>query len=296
MKKSKRIITFLVLSLVLTFSNYSIITKAEESAKANEKTNLETNILEDTRGPGPRHPFIYENLALDGIITMYFNEELQKDDKFNEITILDTNGKPIDTIVEIKGMDLLIKSKNPLEKATFYSVRVPSGSLKDIHGNSNDDTLNGFKFATIGAPKLSGPSLSSPFKTMDLPIDPTIILNFDETIVKSKYYENIKLLDNTNNAIDILIEIKDKSLIIKPKKSLQYNSKYMLIIPRESLEGLAGYTARVGTYELSTMAKPKDKAVLPETGSSINMNSLLLLGSIFTIVGVTSLKRENKDK
>lgn len=296
MRKMKRIITFLALSLSLTFFNYSTITKAEESSNANEKTNLEINIAENTIGPGPRQPFGYDNLSVDGVITMYFNEELQKGDKFNEITIVDTNGKSVDTIVEIKGMDLLIKGKNSLEKATFYSVRIPSGSLKDIHGNPNSDALNNFNFSTVGAPKVSGPYLSSPFKTTDLPVDPTIVLNFDETIVKSKYYENIKLLDNTNSAIDILIEIKDKSLIIKPKESLQYNSKYMLAIPRESLEGLAGYPAQVGTFELSTMAKPKDKAVLPETGSPVNMNSLLLLGSIFTIVGVTSLKRQNKDR
>lgn len=296
MKKSKRIITFLALSLLLTFFNYSIIAKAEESSNTNEKTNLETNITEDTRGPGPRHPFGYNNLPVDGVITMYFNEELQKGDKFNEITIVDVNGKPVDTLVEIKGMDLLIKSKAPLEKATFYSVRVPSGSLKDIHGNPNTEALDNFEFSTIGAPNRSGPSLSSPFKTMDLPIDPTIILNFNETIVRSKNYGNIKFLDSTNNTIDILIEIKDKSLIIRPKELLQYSSKYMLVVPREALEGVAGYPAQVGSFQLSTIAKPKDKAILPETGSPINMNSLLLLGSISTIAGVASLKKANKDK
>lgn len=296
MKKSKRIITFLALSLLLTFFNYSIITRAEESPKTNEKTNLEANIAEDTMGPGPRHPFGYDNLPLDGVITMYFNEELQKGDKFNEITILDPNGKPIDTIVEIRGMDLLIKSKNPLEKSTVYSLELPAGSLKDMHGNPNNDAFNGFKFSTIGAPKASGPMLAHPFKTTDLPIDPTITIIFDETIAKSKYYEDIKLLDSTNNEIDILIEIKDKSLIIKPKKLLQYSSKYMLVVPRESLEGLAGYPAQVGSFQLSTIEKPKDKAVLPETGSPINMNSLLLLGSISTIAGVASLKKANKNK
>ncbi|WP_055665280.1 hypothetical protein [Desnuesiella massiliensis] len=101
MRKMKRIITFLALSLSLTFFNYSTITKVEESSNANEKTNLEINIAENTIGPGPRQPFGYDNLPVDGVITMYFNEELQKGDKFNEITIVDTNGKSVDTIVEI---------------------------------------------------------------------------------------------------------------------------------------------------------------------------------------------------
>ena len=69
----------------------------------------------------------------DEDIILRFNNNIQADEAFNEITVKDNSGNSVEILKQIEGNTLVIKPKVDLELNTEYLVEVPMMSLSDFH-------------------------------------------------------------------------------------------------------------------------------------------------------------------
>jgi len=222
-------------------------------AGINDDTTLNfTTISSNPLLTGSNPPDNSANLQVDGNIELYFNEAVKPGNTGN---IVISNGSDTRTIaisdtsqVSFDGYSgVIINSTADLIPGTNYSVKIDSGAITDLAGNtyagiSNDTSLN---FTTISTdPRLSG---SNPWDDTEFQIDHNIELYFNE-MVKAGNTGNIVISNGSDTrtiAIDDASQVTFdgySDVIINPAADLIPNTNYSIKIDSGAITDLAGNT------------------------------------------------------
>lgn len=197
------------------------------------KTSLE-NFPPDVKTTNPSNG--QNNVSTNSIIGILFKENIQKGDNFNYITLKDKKGNSIPTSMSIKDNLLTIKPINNVSMAysMTYTVKIPRGAINDLSGNCCNEYTFSF---TTGFDKILLNLLSSNIKGNDknVPIDSTFTFEFNDSVLKGEYFNNIVIKDNKGNIVDSNVSIDNNKVNIKPTSELKYDSSYSLEIPYWSL-------------------------------------------------------------
>jgi methionine-rich copper-binding protein CopC len=239
------------------------------------------------------NPYIYKsfpangalNTTVDGSITILFNEEIQKGENFDFITLRDVNYNELPIVKELSDKTIKILPANNLNFGynTKYILTIPYGAVKDIWKNtfassSSISFTTGYeRFSPVI--KFVKPSDDS----SDVQIDAPIEITFNDKMLKGDNFDNIVLKDSLGNNIKCKINVVDDKTIIKPESNLENNSSYSLLLP---VGGVKDYWDGVSKYDFLLKFKTCLEKIPPMVKSitPVNKSRNIDIGSAFTIV------------
>lgn len=89
--------------------------------------------------------------------------------------------------------------------------------------------------------------------------DGTILIRFNELIVKGKAIAKTRLLEDESKTTKFTYEIKDNYLTIIPKSDLKYNTMYSVIIPKAAISDKSGNSLAADyTFHFITETDPNE--------------------------------------
>ncbi len=239
------------------------------------------------------NPYIYKsfpangalNTTVDGGITIIFNEEIQKGENFDFISLRDVNYNELPIVKELADKTIKIIPVNNLNFGynTKYILTIPYGAVKDIWENtfvssSSISFTTGFeRFSPVI--KFVKPANNS----SDVQIDAPIEITFNDKILKGDNFDNIVLKDSQDNTIKFNIDIVDDKIIIKPERNLENNTSYSLLLP---VGGVKDYWDGVSKNDFLLEFKTDLEKIPPQVKSitPVNKSRNIDIGSAFTIV------------
>ncbi len=180
------------------------------------------------------------NVPIEKSITVMFNENVQPGNNFEDISLLNGNSV-ISTVYNISNNILTLDPAENLDYSVTYSVYVPKGSVTDIKGNGLNKNYT-FNFTTKEPPDTTPPRIFSndPIDgAVDVSINKSISLTFDEDVQQGVNYNSISLKNN-NVIVPTINSITGNVLTMKPENSLDYSVTYSAYVPIGSVQDLAG--------------------------------------------------------
>jgi hypothetical protein len=122
------------------------------------------------------------NMPVDPMITMIFSEPIQTVD-WSQVTQLQDSLK---RIVPVRGRwagaaGIELRPASPLSGTMWYSLRLNTGMLRDITGNTGKDTALYFSFETLDSERLSGIEGVVADEHPDDAMGPVVVKVFDVT-------------------------------------------------------------------------------------------------------------------
>ena len=238
------------------------------------------------------NPYIYKsfpangalNATVDGGLTIIFNEEIQKGENFDYISLRDVNYKELPIVKELKDKTIKIIPANNLNFGynTTYNLTIPYGAVKDVWKNtflssSSISFTTGFqRFSPVI--KFAKPVDNS----SDVQIDTPIEITFNDKMLKGDNFNIILLKDDEGNSIKCSIDIMNDKLIIKPKKNLENNASYSLFLP---VGGVKDYWNGVSKSDFTMEFKTSLEKIPPVLKSivPINRSKNIDVGASFTV-------------
>lgn len=213
-------------------------------------------------------------VPINSTIAIAFSENINPFEDFNKGVTLRDSKNNIDIRCSVSGNTMTINLKNGLNMAykTAYTLTVSSGTIKDFEGNTMKQNYV-LKFTTEAwgtSPKLVSSNPTDGSK--NAPINNSITVSFDENIRKGKNFSKIYLENEKGEKVTYSTSISDKTLTIKPKWTLDYDTTYNLVIPVEAIEGTFGKVSK-DKYEIKFKTDkekfpPKIKYIYPSEGSN----------------------------
>jgi methionine-rich copper-binding protein CopC len=169
------------------------------------------------------------NINVSTSISVTFDKNIVKGDKFNGITIRDGANRAVSASVSLSGSTLTIKPRRSLAYNTIYTVIVPPGGVKDTFGNSQIDSYT-FRFMTENPLGIKSSSISADNKI--------ITITFNQNVIKATNFRNISLKDSKGNTVRTTTKLMNNVLTIIPKETLLPSTKYTVVIPLGSVKDL----------------------------------------------------------
>lgn len=160
--------------------------------------------------------------------------------------------------VVIRGNTLTVDPTQDLLSGVNYSLRIPSGSILDIAGNSYAGTSN---YSFLTAPLSSDtvpPSLVDPTSGTSLPsLNAPIVLTFSEPIKVGQGVIEVHtgsitgtLIDSFNVATTTRATVAGNKITLTPSANWPVSSKIYLVVPGSTITDIAG-NAYAGTSSLN---------------------------------------------
>lgn len=239
------------------------------------------------------NPYIYKsfpangaiNTTVDGGITILFNEEIQKGENFDFISLRDVNYNELPIVKELSDKTIKIIPVNNLNFGynTKYILTIPYGAVKDVWKNtflssSSISFTTGFeRFSPVI--KFAKPVDNS----SDVQIDAPIEITFNDKMLKGDNFDSIVLKDSEDNIIKCNIDVVNDKVIIKPIGNLQNNSSYSLLLP---VGGVKDYWDGVSKNDFLLKFKTCLEKISPliKSITPVNKSRNIDIGSSFTIV------------
>ncbi|QCX33046.1 hypothetical protein FDN13_04595 [Caloramator sp. E03] len=222
------------------------------------KTSLE-KFPPDVKATNPSNG--QSNVSTNSIIGILFKENIQKGENFNYITLKDEKGNDIPISIDIKDDLLNIKPINNVSMTYYmtYTVKIPRGAVNDLAGNSCNEYTFSF---TTGFDKILLNLLSCNVKENDknVPIDSTFTFEFNDSVLKGEFFDNIAIKDSKGNIVKSIVTIDNNRVNIKPELELKYNSSYSIEVPYWSLVD-SRRNAFLGIPPIKFTTEPKNNAV-----------------------------------
>ncbi len=214
------------------------------------------------------------NISAGKTITVNLSENVGTDTYYNNIIMQDTVGNLVSLTKSINGSMLTLDPINNLNSGVTYKITIPVGAVKDSSDNSIAADYS-FSF-TIIATQVSdniSPSITSSDPAdgaVNLPVEKSIIVNFNEKILAGDYFNNILVQDSSGSTIAAANIIDGSSLTIDPVNNLNYSQTYTVFVPEDSLADVSGnafssnYTIRYTTVANSIPTVPDGTLMLEQ--------------------------------
>ncbi len=209
-------------------------------------------------------------VALDKVITVTFDKNIQEGDSYNNIML--TGTQSVSVSKSISGNTLTIDPLSNLSNGVRYTVNIPAGAVKDSSGAQN--TAYNFSFTTLAASagtvvtpaglNVSGADPAA--SAADVPVNKTVSIFFNNSLAQGGSYSGISLIDEQNAAVNSVISISGNTLTIDPAADLAYEKTYTVTIPAGALRDPSGNNNSSYNFNFKTAKAPVTTPVTtPET-------------------------------
>jgi methionine-rich copper-binding protein CopC len=196
------------------------------------------------------------------------------------------------TRLSFSGSQVTIDPTSNLSNSTDYSVRLPSGAIRDLSRN-NFTGISDYYYFTTAAPDTTAPgvvSWSPNSGSTGVGVASNIVWTFSEAIARGAGTVEIRsgsatgtLVESFSTATSTRLTISGNQLTIDPTSSLAASTRYFVVFSAGVVTDLAGNnSAGTNTYSFSTLTaetiaptvssfSPADEA----TGVAIDRNIVL---------------------
>jgi len=162
------------------------------------------------------------------------------------IELVDDNGsysmvKEIETIeaLQVYSVDFIIKSSALELGEDIYNIKIIVSPNEELFESNGDDNEYELELEPVELRLLSQSLVDN---EVGVKLDEELKLVFNKELVEGSEFDKITLRDYKLNLVDIDRLVSNNELVIQAKELLDYNNQYELIVPKESIEALGGYT------------------------------------------------------
>lgn len=265
--------------LLKTDSKYKL-TISVDSIVDKTGNHQEKDIIYDVKTTDMILPFMVRSYPKDkGILnnleatfSIIFNEIIEKGEGFENIKLKNVDGTEIESIITTDESKVLsIKLKSPLEYETSYVLSIPKEGIVDLGGNNLEEDLS-ISFETYSEPDLKAPEVigvAPENNAIGVEVDTTIVVSFNEKIRGGQNLRNIVLMESENKKIIPTTNKADgdKVIITLRETLLKGETKYSLILPKNSVEDLPGNKFAEKYLTVFTTGESEEIPVEPEVSS-----------------------------
>lgn len=215
-----------------------------------------------------------KDIPIDSKVKVVFNDNITRGENFSSIQ-LNCDGKNIENNISINGDSITVTPLKPLEYDKQYKVVIPVGAIKDSFGNTMKYEFAS-SFTTAKEKILPYIENVTPAPgSVNVDTKSAITFDFSENIKRGKDFDKISLFEGTGKSIPYSIEVKEKSIIITPKSSLNYETAYSIKIPANAIVDMADNPLREEAYTyFFTKGEEEKKVVEPPKPVENNKNLL----------------------
>lgn len=166
------------------------------------------------------------------------------------ITLYSTNGNYINSADNASdgGREVLFKN---LPRGTYYI------KITDYWGMSYNEN---YSLNVNFQPDIIPPTLTTTYPNnngIEVPINPTIVLNFSEDIVPSNNFDNITLRNNKNVNVPFTKTILNNKITLIPTVPLDYGTVYNVNIPSGAVKDIVWNDYQGSTLTFTTIDPPR---------------------------------------
>ncbi|TYQ16687.1 UNVERIFIED_CONTAM: S-layer family protein [Acetivibrio alkalicellulosi] len=240
------------------------------------------------------------NIDRNPTITIRFTKPILAGPSFNEIQVIEVNGAPINITTFVSGDTITIIPMETLDSNTNYDIVIPDGVVIDISDNTFEAPMvryNGqmrrlilyrFKTQLTWMP----PSVERLFPSNNaenITLNPEVNIEFNERIHPGSDYSNIQLRDNSGSIIESSVSIDGNILSIKPTFTLSGNTRYVVVIPVNSIKNSSNiglnselsFEFTTGTASITSTPQNNTSDVAVNVSPTIVFNSSVLQAANF---------------
>lgn len=208
-----------------------------------------------------------KNVAVDQDITLEFDGEISKGNRWNNINIKNEDtGENIVFTASTEGSVLRLISYEDMDYSASYIVTVPQDSIKNSIGAGNTKE---YVICFDTKPPVPQAVSSKPESSLSA-LNESIILNFNCDITEGTAFKNITMSVG-ENIKEVSAIINGNSIIITPVNILSPESEYILSIPKDAVINSADEGNEEINMTFSTAPRESTyveaPVILPESGT-----------------------------
>ncbi len=179
-----------------------------------------------------------ENISaeIDQISFSYSATDIFEGSNFNDISMSNSVGEEISVLREINEdtVNLSLDSGTSLELGEVYTINIPLGSVQDRFKRNNKSEIIQFKTRVEDiVPKIINAYPSS--EKYGVNVNQSVDISFSEKVKVD--YSRVALLDDKGNRVPAKTFLYNdyKGMIIDPIKALKPQTKYTVLLPKDSI-------------------------------------------------------------